>query len=227
MLIEVIATTLKEAKDIEQSGADRIELVTSMAEGGLTPSLGLIEEVCNTVNIPVNVMVRPHSKSFVYSEEDVKVILNDISSIKNTKANGIVFGCLTKENQVDVKLLNKVIEVKGHLDLTFHRAIDDTNNIIEEITKLFLLDIDNILTSGGNPKVTESINILNQLVKLAQNSKTKLLAGSGLYPDNVLEFVKECTVSSIHIGSGAKYNRDNLNEIDIELLSSLIIKLKK
>ncbi|MFD0673548.1 copper homeostasis protein CutC [Cohnella sp. GCM10027633] len=38
MILEVIATTVADAKDASRYGADRIELVTGIAEGGLTPS---------------------------------------------------------------------------------------------------------------------------------------------------------------------------------------------
>ena len=163
MKIEVIATTLKEALDIEQAGADRIELISGILEGGLTPSIGLIREVCNTVEIPVNVMVRPHSKSFVYDENDIKVIMQDIHNIKKTKANGIVFGALTSDKKIDGNLLSKVISEKGNLKLTFHRAIDDCDNIIEEFQKLLNYDIDYILTSAGDDYVTKNISRLNQM----------------------------------------------------------------
>ena len=65
MFIEIIATTLDQALQAEKFGADRIELVTAMLETGLTPSLGLIKQVKEKVNIPMVVMIRPHSKSFV------------------------------------------------------------------------------------------------------------------------------------------------------------------
>ena len=70
VLLEVIATTVADARLAAQAGANRLELVTAMGEGGLTPSLGLIEAVVAAVTIPVNVIVRPHSRSFVYDADD-------------------------------------------------------------------------------------------------------------------------------------------------------------
>lgn len=92
MLIEFIAVTVEDAKLIERSGADRIELVSGLTEGGITPSYGLIEKVVNSVNIPVNVMVRPHAQSFCYSEDDITIMKNDIRIIRSIGANGVVFG---------------------------------------------------------------------------------------------------------------------------------------
>ncbi len=222
MLVEVIATTLKEALDIEKSGADRIELVTGIIEGGLTPSYSLIKEVCKTVKLPVNVMVRPHSKSFVYNEHDIKVILEDIQMIKDSNANGIVFGCLNNDGTINTELLEIVIEAKEHLTLTFHRAIDETKDIITEFKKLLNYDIDIILTSSGEVKVTSNIELLNQLVSLSEGTRTRVLAGSGLNKETLADFCEKATVEQIHIGSGAKFNNNNLSEIDIPTLQKLV-----
>lgn len=92
MKLEVIATTLTDALLAAQGGADRIELVTGILEGGLTPGPGLIREVVRRVSIPVHVMVRPHSQSFVYDEYDLQTMKEDIAFIKASGAAGIVVG---------------------------------------------------------------------------------------------------------------------------------------
>ncbi|MBX4373255.1 copper homeostasis protein CutC, partial [Mycobacterium tuberculosis] len=79
----------------QKSGAGRIELVTGLAEGGLTPSYGVIERMCKELKIPVNVMIRPHSRGFCYSEEDIEIMIEDISICKKLGAAGVVFGVLT------------------------------------------------------------------------------------------------------------------------------------
>ncbi|AIO19397.1 Copper homeostasis protein CutC [Candidatus Izimaplasma bacterium HR1] len=222
MIIEIIATTLKEAIDIETAGADRIELVSGILEGGLTPSIGLIELVCNTVSIPVNVMVRPHSKSFIYDSKDLEVIYKDILEISKTKANGIVFGALNRDKTINFQALNKVLELKGNLKLTFHRALDSTENIKDEFKKLITYNIDTILTSAGENKVMENIPLINEFYHEGKKANVTVLAGSGLNPDNVPQFLKESNVEEIHLGSGVKFERNNLNEIDLELLRNLV-----
>jgi len=155
MKIEVIVSTVKEAIDAEIGGADRLELISGVAEGGITPSISLIISVCNAVNIPVNVMVRPHSKSFVYDEYDKQVILNDIQMIKETNANGIVFGSLNENGLIDTDMLDEVISIKGNKQLAFHRAIDSSKDYYGDMKKLFTRDIDIILTSAGKGSVIE------------------------------------------------------------------------
>ncbi|KMZ12861.1 Molybdopterin-binding protein [Candidatus Burkholderia humilis] len=76
-LLEVIATTVADARAAEDGGANRLKLITAMGEGALTPSMGLIESVVDAVTIPVNVIVRPHSRSFVYDADDYAVMLRE------------------------------------------------------------------------------------------------------------------------------------------------------
>ena len=92
VLLEVIATTVADARLAARAGADRLELITAMGEGGLTPSLGLIEAVVAAVDIPVNVIVRPHSRSFVYDADDYAVMLRDVRAVAAAAAHGVVIG---------------------------------------------------------------------------------------------------------------------------------------
>ncbi len=103
-MLEIIGMSVEDAKIIEDCGADRIELVSALTEGGLTPSFGLIESVVNSVKIPVNIMIRHHAKSFVYSKEDISIMQKDIGVVKEIGANGVVFGVLDKNNNIDEKI---------------------------------------------------------------------------------------------------------------------------
>jgi copper homeostasis protein len=95
VLLEVIATTVADAMAAARGGADRLELITAMGEGGLTPSIGMIEAVVAAVSIPVNVIVRPHSQSFVYYTDEFGVIIRDVRAAQLGGANAVVFGMLT------------------------------------------------------------------------------------------------------------------------------------
>lgn len=223
MILEVIATTLSEAIAIEKYGGDRIELVTGIAEGGLTPSIALIEEVCNTVKIPVYVMVRPHGKSFVYNEDDIKVILKDVEMISKTKAAGIVFGALKENLEIDEELLKQVISKKKDLKLTFHRAFDRSHNIYQSLEVLKNYDVERILTSGGKDRAIDALNDLNLINQLASNYGIKILVGSGINVNNVDKFLD---FDEVHIGSGVKFEQNNYNEIDESLMSEVLTIIK-
>ncbi|GAK02643.1 cytoplasmic copper homeostasis protein CutC [Geomicrobium sp. JCM 19037] len=119
MRIEVITLNHEDTKQAVQLGADRVELVSAMAEGGLTPSYGTIKHALQTAAIPVQVMIRPHSHGFVYTKTDWDIIRDDIDMVRSLGGRRIVFGCTTEGGQIDETLLNKVLERADGFDITF------------------------------------------------------------------------------------------------------------
>ncbi|EQF29305.1 cutC family protein [Clostridioides difficile CD160] len=219
-MLEIIGMTVEDAKIIEDCGADRIELVSALTEGGLTPSFGLIERVVNSVKIPVNVMIRHHAKSFTYSEEDIGIMQKDISIIKEIGANGVVFGMLDKDNNIDEKNLNVLLECCDNLDVTFHRAIDESN-IMDSIKILKDYDkITNILTSGGRGSIVDNIQIIKNM--MFGSNHIKILLGGGLNFNNI-EKIKESTkASNFHFGTAIRINNNPFEDIDRQKLKKLV-----
>lgn len=219
-MLEIIGMTVEDAKIIEDCGADRIELVSALTEGGLTPSFGLIERVVNSVKIPVNVMIRHHAKSFIYSKEDIGIMQKDISIIKEIGANGVVFGMLDKDNNIDEKNLNVLLECCDNLDVTFHRAIDESN-IMDSIRILKDYDkITNILTSGGRGSIVDNIRILKNM--MLNSNHIKILLGGGLNFNNI-EKIKELTkANNFHFGTAIRINNNPFEDIDRQKLKKLV-----
>ncbi|MFB7139697.1 copper homeostasis protein CutC [Gottfriedia sp. NPDC056225] len=225
MLLEVIATTVKDAIDAEKFGANRIELVTGIKEGGLTPSYATIKQVTQNVSIPVHVMIRPHSRSFIYDSYDQEVILNDIEVCKELGATGIVFGALTEENLIDEVLLKKVTARVKNMNFTFHRAIDDSDHILEAINTLMQYpEITHVLTSGGVDSAIDGKETIKKMVELTKNSNIKILAGSGLSIENISDFIEYTNVEEIHFGSGVRKNNSAIDVIDSSSMENLLKK---
>ncbi|MGF6664101.1 copper homeostasis protein [Paraburkholderia atlantica] len=215
VLLEVIATTVADARAAAQAGADRLELVTAMGEGGLTPSVGLIEAVVAAVGIPVNVIVRPHSRSFVYDADDYAVILRDIRAVKAAGANGIVIGMLDAERAIDREGLARACEAADGLAITFHRAFDEARDLREALDVLLGFQaVTNVLTSGGKPSVLQAQAVVSELVRQADGSPCTVLAGAGLTVDAVADFVSKTHVEAVHFGSGVRVNGNGLAPVD-------------
>jgi copper homeostasis protein len=225
MLVEFIAVTVEDAKLIERSGADRIELVSGLTEGGLTPSYGLIEKVVKSVNIPVNVMVRPHGQSFWYSDDDFEIMKNDITVIRSLGANGVVFGMLDKQGNVDFRLLEKLLTDIGTMDVTFHRAIDDSNNIVEDAGKLDRYkEIKTILTSGGHGDWQSRIETLKEMKEICK--ETDILMGSGLSKDNIREVHEQVGTNNYHFGTAIREDHNSLKSVSLKKAIQIIHTLK-
>src|SRR5690625_3765207 len=98
--VEIAVQDAAGAKVARELGADRIELCSALALGGLTPSRGLIDvalEVCPQVHV----LIRPRAGGFVYSRGELELMRRDIRAAIASGAAGIVVGALTDEGAVD------------------------------------------------------------------------------------------------------------------------------
>lgn len=220
-MIEIIAMTVEDAKRIEAAGADRIELISALSVGGVTPSYGLIEAVTKAVKIPVNVIIRPHSQSFVYTKEEINFMKQDIRVAKQLGANGVVFGVLTPQNEIDLtKLQGLLMECEG-LEVTFHRAVDESDVVKSIQTLSRYPQIKTVLTSGGNKNpIEENLEVIKASV--AQSAQLDILVGGGLTLSNVEVIQQQTLAQCFHFGmavrTGAKIDQDKIKRL-IEMLS--------
>lgn len=227
MLVEIIATNLEEAINAENYGADRLELIHDFALGGLSPELKLSREVCSAVKIPVNVMVRPHGESFIYTSQDMTTIFREIDYLlSNTKVSSIVFGSLTESNTINIKQLEDVIKLleDTEVGLTFHRAIDVSRDVVAAYQELqnYAPHLTRVLSSGGKNSAPEGAV---QLAVMQQNSRgVILLAGAGITPQNAADLISATKVSEIHLGTGVRSN-GKLDQSKFETLKNSLINL--
>jgi copper homeostasis protein len=220
-MIEVIATTPDEAMHIEACGAGRIELISGFSEGGLTPSYGMIEKVVQAVKIPVNVMIRPHSKSFVYTKEEIAVMKKDITVAKELGANGVVFGVLNEKGEICVESIKELLELCSTLDITFHKAIDELSDIVNGIKVLSKYpQIKTVLTSGGKGNITANAPIIKEMIK--SSGHINIMLGGGLSLENVKQIIEQTGASEYHFGTAVRYNKSILGDIDNTRLKELI-----
>lgn len=217
VLLEVIATTVADARRAAQAGADRLELITAMGEGGLTPSVGLIEAVVAAVDIPVNVIVRPHSRSFVFDADDYAVMLRDMRAVAAAGANGLVIGMLTPQGEIDREGLKRAVDAADGCAITFHRAFDETRDLRKALDVLLGFDaVTNVLTSGGKPSVLQAEEMIRALVRQAAGSHCTVLAGAGLTVDAVAGFVQATGVKAVHFGSGLRVDGNGMAPLDTQ-----------
>ena len=181
MIKEACVETFEEALLAEQRGANRIELCSALHLEGLTPSVELMQKACATLKIPVMVMIRPKAGNFVYSEKDIHQMQWEIDQAKNVDAAGVVFGLLTPDNKIDEKNTRLLAEYAQPLPVTFHKAIDELDDLVEGVNTLKKIEgIKRILTSGGKPTALEGQDTIRKMIKEAKGKITILVAGKVL-----------------------------------------------
>ena len=219
-MLEIIATSVEDAIVIEKGGADRIELVSALSEGGLTPSYGLVHRVIGAVNIPVNVMIRPHSMSFVYSDEDLLCMLEDIKQAKALGANGVVFGMLDSQGNIAIPQLEMLLGHCQGLEVTFHRAIDQAKDILAATELLASMPIHRVLSSGGPGQAQSNLAILRQMRDIFDKPGKRLLAGSGVNLENCQAILQ--VAHELHVGTSVRNNFSAFESINLEAVKEMV-----
>ncbi len=218
--IEVIATTMDDALKIQDCGGDRIELIMGFREDGLTPSMALIESVTKRVKIPVNVMIRPHAKSFVLNEFDVEIMKREIEIVKNTNANGIVIGGITNSFDVDEANMRYLLSDIGNLDVTFHACSNYFKDIKKNLDILSTLPVTSMLTKGGLSHIEENLSTLKNMVEYKKNFE--ILVGSNINHENVAKVIRSTGAKFIHVGTAVRQEKSQILGVDEKSLRKFV-----
>lgn len=197
-LIEICLESVESVIAAEKGGADRVELCSDLFEGGLTPTIGTVKTALKKSNIKINVMIRPRGGDFCYSDEEFEVMLEDVKALKDTGINGIVFGILTPEGDVDIVRSKELIELARPLPVTFHRAFDMTRDPYKSLEDLINLGVDRVLTSGQEATVPEGADLLEELVKIA-GDRIIIMPGCGITERNFPKLQEKIKAREYHI----------------------------
>ena len=175
---EACVDTVKNAVNAFNSGADRIEFCSNLDEDGLTPKTDDLILIKKLLSKPIRVMIRPHSKSFVYNEMDIEIMKNTIDLCKQHDFDGVVFGCLNRDNELNMNLIKDLANYAKPLNIIIHKAIDITLSPIESLKKLIKLKtINGVLSSGGAANAEMGSSTLKQMVELSPKNFEIIVAG--------------------------------------------------
>ncbi|MBE0662261.1 MAG: copper homeostasis protein CutC [Bacteroidales bacterium] len=198
LLIEVAAFTPNAALAALKAGADRIELCSGYAEGGLSPSAATIMWVREKVAVPLHVMIRPRIGDFVYNEVEKEIMLRDIQFCKSYRIDGVVAGALIEEGDIDQDFTMKIVKAAYPMSVTFHRAFDLCRDLPAALEILIKCGVHRVLTSGGEANCIAGLQTIYGLLKQA-SGRIIILPGGGINLENVAEIIKLTGISEIHL----------------------------
>ncbi|TVZ55410.1 copper homeostasis protein [Lutibacter sp. Hel_I_33_5] len=232
MILEICTNSYQSALNAQNAGADRIELCSELSVGGITPSYGLLKKISEEITIPVNVLIRPRSGNFYYSDDEFELMKSNIEFCKKLGFNGIVSGILDPDNSIDIKCTKELIKLSKPLTFTFHRAFDCVKNPKESLLQLINLKVDRILTSGLQDKAEQGIELLIELKELAKD-KIIILPGNGINPTNIHLF-KNAGFKEVHSSASKVIRKENSNffgnsiqtESDVKTIQEILKAIK-
>ena len=195
--LEICANSIRSALAAQRGGADRIELCDNMAEGGTTPSAGMIVRCKELLSIPVFPIIRPRGGDFLYTSEEFEVMKTDILKCKELGCEGVVFGILLEDGSIDTERCRELVELAGPMQVTFHRAFDRCRDMEKGLEDIIAMGCDRLLTSGGAVTAIDGLVVLKKLVERAAG-RISIMPGSGITGTNLLEIVRESGANEFH-----------------------------
>jgi len=235
--LEICCGDLQSVEAAVAGGADRIELCSSLATGGLTPSHGMIRQaLCLRGQAAVHVLIRPREGDFLYTPAEIEAMLEDIQMCRREGVQGIVIGALNPDGTIDMDTCGLMANEAGDMNVTFHRAFDLCKNPVSALEDVIAIGCNRILTSGCAPSALEGAAMLHQLNSLAAGRIT-IMAGSGVSPENASEILSLTGVNELHASArsmqasrmtfrhnGVAMGNANSNEYSRLMTDSLIVK---
>ena len=216
----------------QAAGAHRIELCDNPFEGGTTASYGFIKTARENLSIELYPIIRPRGGDFLYSEIEFEVMKADIENCKSLGCDGVVIGILNADGTVDKKRCKQLVEIAHPMKVTFHRAFDRTNDPFKAMEDIISIGCARILTSGQKNLAIDGEELLNNLVKQA-NNRIIIMPGSGVNSDNIETLVKNTNATEFHtsartfINSKMEFINESMDEqlTSVSLMSDEIKKI--
>lgn len=199
-LLEVCVENTDGLIAAQEAGADRVELCASLLEGGLTPSLGMVELALEAARIPIHVIVRPRGGDFLYSDIEFRAMRADVRALRGLGVAGVVVGCLTPEGEVDEARMAALVDDAGSLSVTCHRAFDMAAYPLLAVEALVRSKVDRVLTSGGHATAEAGAEMIAQVVQAA-GGRLRVIACGGLDATNIARLRAACDPDEMHFAA--------------------------
>ena len=199
-LLEICVDSWESAVRAARGGADRLELCGDLLVGGVSPSPYLIRQVQRSVEIPVNVLLRPRFGDFCFTKEEKEVLLEEVEFCSLVGVNGAVIGALTPDGDLDGEFLARCAEKAGGMKLTLHRCFDVCRDPFAALEQAIGLGFDTVLTSGQAAKAPDGAELLAKLNRQAAG-RIHLMAGSGVGPGNIAAIHEKTGITHFHFSA--------------------------
>jgi copper homeostasis protein len=219
-ILEVIVTTVEEAREAEAGGADRLELVRALCSGGLTPDLNLARDAVNAVSVPVRVMIRQTASMTIRDDTETETLRNQAREIARLPIDGLVAG-FVRDGMIDEDAMRQLLEPVPHLGVTFHRAFDEVADPLRAIEHLKNIgQVDHILTSGGQGEWSRRKLRLREWQQAA-SPEIAIIVAAGLCPSVLQDLNGEPEPFQFHVGRAARAGHSISSSVDRRQVASL------
>ena len=201
--LEICVDSLESARAAIRGGADRLELCSALAVGGLTPYLELLEQIRKESDITVRCLMRPRPGDFLYTNEEIGQMAAQIRRLRDAGADGFVIGCLDQDGELDEQAMEPLIRAAAGCGLTLHRCIDVSKDPVKTYLNASRLGFDTVLTSGGGANCRAGAATIGELLRLRDDiGDPEVLIGAGVNAEVITQLLEKFPAASAFHMSG-------------------------
>jgi copper homeostasis protein len=223
-LLEVIACSLTDAIEAEQGGAGRLEIVSELKRGGLTPSFDLVEQIKQRVAIPLRVMVRENDGFGIIGPGEIDRLCAAAERFASLQVDGLVLGFLNN-GEVDVALTQRVLAHAPDTRATFHHAFEATRDKASALSAIkWLPQVDRVLSHGGTDRLDLRVQRLKQYATLGA-LELIVVAGGGITEDAISQISCETSIREFHVGRAARSQFQVNGSVQASLVKALVNRI--
>ncbi len=195
--LEICCFDLESVRLAEEEGIASIEFCTDYLQGGLWPGVDLIQASRTLYSGEMRVMIRPRPGDFIYSEQEITVMRDQVGQAMSLGVDGITFGCLTPDGRLAAEHLQCLMEASlPSTTWTFHRALDLIRDVPTALEYLVTRGVHRVLTSGGRSRAVDALSELQQYREVVQD-QMQIVAAGKVRPDQIPLF-RKAGCASIH-----------------------------
>jgi len=99
LLLEVIVQSVADARAAARGGADRLEVVRAIRDGGLTPPVALVRGIAAEVSLPLRVIVRENA-GYSTNGHELPALREAIATFAAESVDGAVLGFAGRQGDV-------------------------------------------------------------------------------------------------------------------------------
>lgn len=218
--LEIACFNVQSCTLAQEAGADRIEFCDNYNLGGTTPTEADIIEARKLLHIPLHIIIRPRGGDFVYNDDELEMMKDDIVFCKEQRIDGVVFGVLNSDNTINLNVNEELVELAKPMSVTFHRAIDECNHLENAFQEIIKLGFNKVLTSGGKQNALEGIETLKNYQE-KYGEKITIIPGGGIRSNNIELIAKETNCKQFH-SAALKGDSGIVNPIEIKNLKATL-----
>ena len=221
--VEICASTIRDVAVAMEAGAHRVELCSVWSVGGITPNVVVVEAAA-AMGMPVRALIRPREGSFVHSASERSWAVEEAKVMMDCGAERVVVGALSEEGGLDQAYLEAMVNAVGAEALVWHRAIDASLQVQEDVAVLREFGVEEVLSSGGALRAVDGVAQLQGMMA----SGLRVIAGGGVRPQDVAALA-EAGVDAVHAscrkprqGGGSKLFDTTVHLVDYDLVCALV-----